>query len=89
MCSSVAFVAKAQNAIPYNLAAMLKAGSIVTIASYQTQVLENTVPGAISTKGINWLKVISFKKGWIDIDLCGKNVFLQSSLGSVYEPAGL
>ena len=77
-------VAKAQNVVSYNLATMFKEEKIVTVESHHTRVLENTLPGAITTTGIIWLKGINFGKGKIDIDLRGKNVFLQSFLGIAF-----
>lgn len=71
-------------AVPYNLARMLKDGQIVTVSSNQTRILENTKENAITTKGIIWLRGIDFKLGTIDIDLRGKGVFLKSFLGIAF-----
>lgn len=68
----------------YNLQELLKNDKIVTVPSHETKVLDNTKSGAITTKGINWIKDINFKEGAIDIDLRGKNVFLQSFLGIAF-----
>ncbi|MDB4904027.1 MAG: hypothetical protein JWQ63_3308 [Mucilaginibacter sp.] len=68
----------------YDLAKMLSQDQIVTVPSHETQVLNSTKEGAITTKGIIWLKGVSFKEGTIDIDLRGKNVFLQSFLGIAF-----
>lgn len=76
-------VAQAQTT-HYNLAKMLNQDQIVTVPSHETQVLNGTKKDAITTKGIIWLKGVSFKEGTIDIDLRGKNVFLQSFLGIAF-----
>lgn len=68
----------------YNLQQMLKENKIVTVPAYETKVLSGDKPGAITTKGIVWLKGIDFTDGTIDIDLRGKNVFLQSFLGIAF-----
>ncbi len=68
----------------YNLARMLKEDKIITVPSHQTQLLENAKEGAITSKGIIWLKNVNFKQGTIDIDLRGKNVFLNSFLGIAF-----
>ena len=57
---------------------------MIATPANQAHVLENTLPGAISTKGILWFKMIRFKQGTIDVDLRGKNVFLQSFLGIAF-----
>jgi hypothetical protein len=68
----------------YNLQDLVKTGQFVTVPSHDTKVLEGTRTGAITTKGINWIKGINFKNGTIDIDLRGKNVFLKSFLGIAF-----
>jgi len=68
----------------YNLQRLLKNDQIITVASHDTKILDGTKKGAITTKGINWIKGIEFKNGAIDIDLRGKNVFLQSFLGIAF-----
>lgn len=70
--------------VHYNLARMLKEDQILTVPFHQTQSLENAKEGAITSKGIIWLKTVNFKQGSIDIDLRGKNVFLQSFLGIAF-----
>ena len=70
--------------INYNLHELLASGRIVTVPTHQTRALLNTIPGAITTKGIIWLKGVDFKEGKIDIDLRGKNVFLKSFLGVAF-----
>ena len=74
----------AQQVNEYNLAAMLQKGQLITTPANQTKALENSLPGAVSTKGMVWLKDMAFKQGTIDIDLRGKNVFLQSFLGIAF-----
>jgi hypothetical protein len=68
----------------YDLANMLKQDQLVTVPSYETKVLTGSKKEAITTKGIVWLKGVNFKQGTIDIDLRGKNVFLNSFLGIAF-----
>ncbi len=70
--------------IHYNLQQMLQENKIATVPAYETKVLSGDKPGAITTKGIVWLKGIDFTDGTIDIDLRGKDVFLQSFLGIAF-----
>lgn len=76
-------IARAQTT-HYNLAKMLRQNQIITVPSHETRILEGSKNKAITTKGIIWLKGVSFKEGTIDIDLRGKNVFLQSFLGVAF-----
>lgn len=76
--------ANAQKEISYNLSELFKTKQLETNALQQTEILENSLPGAISTKGVLWFKTFSFDEGVIDIDLRGKNVFLQSFLGIAF-----
>jgi hypothetical protein len=68
----------------YNLQQMLGENQIITVPAYSTAVLPGDKPGAITTRGIIWLKGIDFTDGTIDIDLRGKDVFLQSFLGIAF-----
>jgi hypothetical protein len=71
-------------AIHYNLAALLKEGKLETNATQHTQALPETERQGIATQGLVWLSKISFNEGTIDIDLRGKDVFLQSFLGIAF-----
>lgn len=68
----------------YNLQQLLNNDQLITVPEHETKVLDGTKPGAITTKGIVWIKGINFKEGTIDIDLRGKNVFLKSFLGVAF-----
>jgi hypothetical protein len=74
----------AQKEQHYDLARMLKKNQLLTTDSQQTKPLKNSIKGAISTKGVVWCKSIHFTEGTVDIDLRGKNVFLQSFLGIAF-----
>ncbi|MEJ7682516.1 MAG: hypothetical protein WKG06_32615 [Segetibacter sp.] len=83
--SASIFQVNAQETHYYNLAQLLKENKLVTNSNQQTQILKDEVQKeAISTKGIVWLKDVSFAKGTIEVDLRGKNVFLQSFLGIAF-----
>ncbi len=70
--------------VSYNLQQMLLENKIATVPAYETKAIANDKPGAITTKGIIWLKGIDFTNGVVDIDLRGKDVFLQSFLGIAF-----
>jgi hypothetical protein len=63
---------------------MLTENKIITVAAYETRALKDGKPNAITTKGIVWLKGVDFSGGTVDIDLRGKDVFLQSFLGIAF-----
>ncbi|HZY38059.1 MAG TPA: hypothetical protein VFE53_15495 [Mucilaginibacter sp.] len=79
-----AYSAGAQTTIHYNLADLLKKDKLQTDTGNHAQVIN--VPGkqAISLKNIAWLKDVRLKNGTIDVDLRGKDVFLQSFLGIAF-----
>ncbi|MDB5134628.1 MAG: hypothetical protein JWP37_1231 [Mucilaginibacter sp.] len=77
------FTAGAQQSKHYNLVQLLKDNKLVTTPGQQTQVIDRQKQ-AISTKGIVWLKGVDFKQGTIEVDLRGKDVFLQSFLGIAF-----
>jgi hypothetical protein len=75
----------AQETIHYNLADLLDNDMLQRDTSNHAQILnEKDHPGAISTRKILWMKGVSFAEGTIDVDLRGKNVFLQSFLGIAF-----
>lgn len=79
------FYAHAQKTVHYNLAALLNNNQLITDTSNHAQALNDNVnKQAISTQKIVWLKNVSFKEGTIDVDLRGKDVFLQSFLGIAF-----
>jgi hypothetical protein len=75
----------AQKTVRYNLAERLHNNQLITDTSNHAHVLNsNDYKQAISTQKVVWLKDVSFKEGKIDIDLRGKDVFLQSFLGIAF-----
>jgi hypothetical protein len=79
------FDSNAQKTARYNLAELLNKNQLITDSSNHAQILgDNNYKNAISTQKIVWLKNVSFKDGTIDIDLRGKDVFLQSFLGIAF-----
>jgi hypothetical protein len=81
-CCAIADM-QAQQLNKYKLADLLHQNKLETNASNQTHLLDDA-KNAITTKGIVWLKGSDFKQGSIDIDLRGKDVFLQSFLGIAF-----
>lgn len=85
---SLSFYATAQKTKQYNLAELVKNNQLLVDTSNHLQILnDNVYKDAISTQKIVWLKDVFFKKGTIDIDLRGKDVFLQSFLGVAFHAA--
>ena len=74
----------AQQTRQYNLAQLLQQDKLITTPDQQTQILDDAKKNAVSTKGIVWLKDVDFTTGTIEVDLRGKDVFLQSFLGIAF-----
>jgi len=75
----------AQKKVHYNLAELLTTNELITDTSNHAQILsDKNHKEAISTQKRVWLKNVSFKEGTIDVDLRGKDVFLQSFLGIAF-----
>jgi hypothetical protein len=68
----------------FNLSQMLTENKLVASPANEIGVLKDGDKQGVSSKGIVWLKGVNFKQGQIDIDLRGKNVFLQSFLGIAF-----
>jgi len=81
---SCVLIANAQQITHYNLVDLLHQNKLDTGLNQQTHVTDSTQKQAISTKGVVWLKDVTFKDGTIDVDLRGKDVFLQSFLGIAF-----
>lgn len=81
--SGCVFTVNAQQVKHYNLPQLLTENKLETTPAQQTQILD-AQNQSISTKGIVWLKDVGFNEGTIDVDLRGKDVFLQSFLGIVF-----
>ena len=79
------FHVNAQKTHHYNLVQLLNENKLDIASKTETHPLtDNTYKEAISTKRIVYLKNVSFSKGTIEVDLRGKNVFLQSFLGIAF-----
>src|SRR5438270_7200818 len=69
----------------YNLAQLSNEKKLETDTATKINILDDKDHAdAITIKGIAWLKNSLFTKGIIDVDLRGKNVFLQSFLGIAF-----
>lgn len=80
-----AFFANAQKTKQYNLAELLDNDQlIIDTLNHAQKLYDNNYSNAISLQKIAWLKGVSFNQGTIDIDLQGKDVFLQSFLGIAF-----
>ena len=84
LLTGCAVIANAQQTRHYNLAKLLREKNLDTTTANQAQVLADPQRQAILVKGIIWLKDVDFKEGTIDVDLRGKNVFLQSFMGIAF-----
>ncbi|ADB39645.1 hypothetical protein [Spirosoma linguale] len=67
-----------------SLPVMLQKKQLITIPANDIQVLKDKTHPGVTTKGIVWLKGVNFEQGTIDVDLRGKDVFLQSFLGIAF-----
>ncbi len=74
----------AQQAHQYNLVELLQQDKLIFSPKQQTRILGDTAKKAITSFGVVWLKELSFKEGVIEVDLRGKDVFLQSFLGIAF-----
>jgi len=82
LCLGICLPTTAQTT--YDLPLFLQQRKLLTTPANAIQVLDDKTHRGVSTKGIVWLKGINFKQGTIDIDLRGKDVFLQSFLGIAF-----
>lgn len=74
-----------QQVTNYNLVDLLQQNKLDTTSGGQEiQTFVNPKNQAITVKGILWLKGVNFKEGTVDIDLRGKNVFLQCFMGIAF-----
>ena len=73
--------AHGQLTMNYNLSEWLDEGKIENKPDQLRQLPDDIQKQAISAHGVSWLKGVEFKEGTIDIDLRGKDIFLQSFLG--------
>ena len=82
--SAIVFAANAQKTTGYDLVKLLNHNKLTIDTGNHAHVID--VPGrsAISVKNIAWLKDVTLKDGTIDVDLRGKDVFLQSFLGIAF-----
>jgi hypothetical protein len=84
LCFLISGICANAQSVHYNLQQMLKENKIITVPGNETKILKDDKPDAITTRGIVWLKGVDFTNGTIDIDLRGKDVFLQSFLGIAF-----
>jgi len=68
----------------YNLQQLFQKNRLVANGNSRAQPLNDGGHKGVSANGIVWLKDLTFKDGTIDIDLRGKDVFLQSFLGIAF-----
>jgi hypothetical protein len=80
----IALTSNGQRIRHYNLADLLNENKLDTSAGQQVHIVSDAQYKGISAKGIVWLKGVNFKDGTIDVDLRGKNVFLQSFMGIAF-----
>jgi len=81
----IAVAAHGQQVTNYNLVQLLQQNKLdTTSCGQEIQTFFNPKSQAITVKGILWLKGIDFKEGTIDVDLRGRNVFLQSFMGIAF-----
>ncbi len=79
--SPMVFAANAQKTTDYNLVKLLNHNKLTIDTGNHAHVIDAPGKSAIAIKNVAWLKNLTLKDGTIDIDLRGKDVFLQSFLG--------
>jgi len=79
-----ALSAMAQQVHKFDLPQMLNENKLITKPANHTKIIDSAGKHGINTWGVVWLKNSDFKHGTIDIDIKGKNVFLQSFLGVAF-----
>src|SRR5689334_19039091 len=85
MLSVSIFYVNAQQTRRYSLSQFFNENKLLSDTATKINVLKDkNHVDAITVKGIVWLKDVLFTKGTIDVDLRGKNVFLQSFLGIAF-----
>jgi hypothetical protein len=80
-----AYTGHSQQTVHYNLQQMLQDNKLVAFPDSPPQALNDSLQKeAISARGVVWLKGVDFKEGTIEVDLRGKDVFLNSFLGIAF-----
>jgi hypothetical protein len=83
--SSIFALIYGQKVRHYNLVELLNENKLDTTSKTETRALNDSMyKQAITTKHIVYLKGVSFETGTIDVDIRGKDVFLQSFLGIAF-----
>jgi len=78
-------VARSQQVTHYDLVKLVQEDKFdTTTANQEIQIFAHPKNQAITVRGILWLKNLRFREGTIDIDLRGRNVFLQSFMGVAF-----
>lgn len=79
------FYAFGQKTQRYNLVKLLNQNMLDTTAAQETHGIKSKAEkNAITTKGLIYIKDETFTKGTIDVDIRGRDVFLQSFLGVAF-----
>jgi hypothetical protein len=81
---STASWAMAQKTTSYDLVKILEEHRLLMTPGLQMKMSDSTDKHAVAIKGVAWLRGINFTEGRIDIDLRGRNVFLQSFIGIAF-----
>jgi hypothetical protein len=85
LCLILSFGAIGQNTSSFNLAQIAREHRFDTTEFRQAIAIRDSVPKtAVTLKGIVWLNDVTFKTGTIDVDLRGRNAFLNSFLGIAF-----
>jgi hypothetical protein len=85
ICSSCIPAVYSQQVTKYNLSGLAGENKLETTAAYpQVQTADSSMQQAINLRGIVWLKGVVFETGTVDVDIRGRNVFLQSFPGIAF-----
>lgn len=82
--SACIFTAYSQQIEHYNLPQLLQQGKLIQFRDSPIKSLTDSGLQAVSVSGVVWLKDVYFREGTIEVDLRGKDVFLQSFLGIAF-----
>jgi len=73
-----------QSAKRYNLAKMLPRQELIVNPGYSAKALNEGGKNSITCTGTIWLKNITFEEGMVALDIRGRNEFLKSFVGIVF-----
>ena len=77
-------IVNGQEAVHYNLDQLLHDNRLIIQPGQKVETLNDPQYPGISLQRVVWIKDLAFDEGRIDVDLRGRDVFLQSFLGIAF-----